>query len=230
MDLQAAMGFLAELQVGGFRSRVQRLELDAVRANLSNIEGRLASFKITDATLAAALQVKRAVGEINVIIHSIGILLALPLILEPGEEVEYVSLGAGNTGRAFDLETNLRVAEFKFISWRGGPEAIRQNSIFKDFFYLANHETTKRKELYVVGDLHPMRFFHGGRAMSSVTKEKKLAIDFNNRFADQYRTVREYFAAHRHLVQIRDLEKLAPGLFGQIAEVEEVQSGLGEIS
>ena len=134
MDLQSAMASLAELQAGGLRSRVQLLEAGSVGVNQSNVEERLAAFKITDATLAAALQVKRAVGEINVVIHSIGILLALPLILEPGEEVEYVSLGAGNTGRAFDRETNLRVAEFKFTGWRGGSESIRQNGIFKDFF------------------------------------------------------------------------------------------------
>lgn len=77
--------------------------------------------------LAAAAEMKRLAGQINVTIHALDILLCLPYILEPGEQVEYVSLGAGNTGRQFDLETNLRVAEFKFIRWRGGAESIRQN-------------------------------------------------------------------------------------------------------
>ncbi|WP_283814259.1 hypothetical protein [Bradyrhizobium aeschynomenes] len=44
-------------------------------------------------------------------------MLCLPHILEEGEIVDYVSLGAGNTGRPFDLETNRRIAEFKFIHW-----------------------------------------------------------------------------------------------------------------
>ena len=66
--------------------------------------------------------------------------------------------------------------------------------------------------------------------MSSVTKEKRLARDFQDQFADQYATVREYFAAHRHLVQIRDLEKMSPGLFGPIAEIDEQQLELGDIS
>jgi hypothetical protein len=35
----------------------------------------------------------------------------------------FPKIGAGYTGREFDLETNYRVAEFKFIHWRGGPEA-----------------------------------------------------------------------------------------------------------
>jgi hypothetical protein len=43
------------------------------------------------------------------------------------------------TGRSFDLETSYRVAvaEFKFIRWQGGPESIRQNQLFKDFYLLA---------------------------------------------------------------------------------------------
>ncbi len=72
--------------------------------------------------LSAAAEMKRLAGQINVTIHALGVLLCLPHILEPAERVEYVSLGAGNTGRKFDLETNHRVAEFKFIRWRGGTE------------------------------------------------------------------------------------------------------------
>src|SRR3981081_3893451 len=70
--------------------------------------------------LGAAGLVKQLAGQINVVIHALGILLCLPHILRPGEVIDYVSLGAGNTGRAFDLETSLRVAEFKFIHWQGG--------------------------------------------------------------------------------------------------------------
>src|SRR5271163_3729460 len=95
--------------------------------------------------LGAAGQVKQLAGQINVVIHALGILLCLPHILRPGEIIEYVSLGAGNTGRAFDLETSLRIAEFKFIHWQGGPESIRQNSLFKDFYEMAEHETHKEK-------------------------------------------------------------------------------------
>src|SRR5436305_14059511 len=65
--------------------------------------------------LGAAGLVKQLAGQINVVIHALGILLCLPHILRPGEIIEYVSLGAGNTGRAFDLETNQRIAEFEFI-------------------------------------------------------------------------------------------------------------------
>jgi hypothetical protein len=39
-------------------------------------------------------------------------LVALPKILEPGELVQSLSLGDGNTGRAHDLETDRRIDEF----------------------------------------------------------------------------------------------------------------------
>lgn len=85
----------------------------------------LGSSGIDREVLAAAAALKRLAGQINVSIHAMGILLCLPHILEPYESVKYMSLGAGNTGRKFDLETNYRIAEFKFIHWRGGPESVR---------------------------------------------------------------------------------------------------------
>jgi hypothetical protein len=74
--------------------------------------------------------------------------------LEPAERVEYLSLGAGNTGKAFDLETDLRVCEFKFINWQGGAEAIRQNALFKDLYLLAEASTAKRKYKTFSGTRH----------------------------------------------------------------------------
>src|SRR5208283_3156081 len=118
--------------------------------------------------LGAAGQIKQLAGQINVVIHALGILLCLPHILRAGEVIEYVSLGAGNTNRNFDLETNQRIAEFKFIRWQGGPEVIRQNALFKDFYEMAEHATEKQRLLYVLGTQHPEKFFNGGRAISSV--------------------------------------------------------------
>lgn len=156
--------------------------------------------------LAAAAAMKRLAGQINVTIHALGILLCLPHILEPGEHVEYVSLGAGNTGRRFDLETNLRVAEFKFIHWRGGPEAIRQNSVFKDYFLLADHVTPKRKHLYLLGTEQGLAFLRGRRALNSVlSRNEKVRSVFAERFGARYRTVGEYYAEHSSAVVIDDI-------------------------
>jgi hypothetical protein len=144
--------------------------------------------------LSAAAEMKRLAGQINVTIHALGIILCLPHILEPGEVVESVSLGADNTGRHFDPEMNYRVAEFKFIRWRGGAELIRQNGIFKDYLLLADYETSKRKYLYLLGLEHALKFFRGGRAIS-------IILSRDNRL----RTVREYFAVHGGDVMIEDV-------------------------
>ena len=174
--------------------------------------------------LDAAGLIKHLAGQINVVIHALGILLCLPHILRSGEIIEYVSLGAGNTGRAFDLETNRRVAEFKFIRWQGGPESIRQNSLFKDFYQMAEHETAKEKFLYVLGTEHGEKFFNGGRALSSVlSRNVKLRNKFHEKFGDQYRTVRDYYLPRKGLVVIQDVSPFVPGLVTavEVTEAEE---------
>lgn len=172
--------------------------------------------------LGAAGLIKQLAGQINVVIHALGILLCLPHILRPGEIIDYVSLGAGNTGRAFDLETNLRVAEFKFIRWQGGPESIRQNSLFKDFYEMAEHETLKEKYLYVLGTEHGEKFFNGGRALSSVLRNVTLRNKFNQKFGDRYRIVRDYYLPRKGLVVIQDVSPFVPDLVTAAAEPAEV--------
>lgn len=187
-------------------------------ATLSRLEAAVQGVTATDCqmfldeaeagreALSAAAELKRQAGQINVTIHALGILLCLPHLLEPSECVEYVSLGAGNTGRAFDLETNLRVAEFKFINWRGGAETIRQNGVFKDYLLLALSPTKKRKYLYLLGTDHAVKFLRGGRALSSVlSRNAKLQHIFTERFGDTYRTVGAYYADHADAVRIKDV-------------------------
>lgn len=170
--------------------------------------------------LRAAAEMKRLAGQINVVIHALGILMCLPHILEEGEIVEYVSLGAGNTGRAFDLETNLRVAEFKFIKWQGGSETIRQNSIFKDAFELVRHETTKRKYLYVLGTKYPLKFLKGGRAINSVlSRNVKLKMVFDELYGKEFKKMREWYAVHHVNFSVVDvspwLSELAENLIDE---------------
>lgn len=172
--------------------------------------------------LVAAAEMKRLAGQINVVIHALGILLCLPHILEEGEHVEYLSLGAGNTGREFDLETNYRVAEFKFINWRGGAESIRQNQIFKDFFLLAESDSAKRKYLYVLGTHHPLKFLNGGRALKSVlSRGDKVQALFYDRFGETFVRVRDYYQDHRHKVIVEDVSVWLPELSGIGEDAEE---------
>lgn len=163
--------------------------------------------------LAAAAEIKRQAGQINVTIHALGILLCLPHILEPEERIEYVSLGAGNTGRKYDLATNLRISEFKFIKWQGGSETIRQNSIFKDFVQLEENPTSKRKYLYLMGTQHAIRFFESGRVLESVlSRNEKLRTSFFGRFGNRFKTVRDYYQVHHAGVKIEDVSGWLPEL------------------
>jgi len=178
----------------------------------------------SESTLAGAGHLKRLLGQLNVVIHAVGILVCLPKILEPGETIESVSLGAGNTGRSFDLETDRRVAEFKFIRWQGGSETIRQNNLFKDFLLLAEHETKKGKFLYVLETHHALKFLNGGRALDSVlSKNVALYRQFQARHGGRYRTVREYYQPRRSLVQIEDV---SPWLGGLMADEEATEAGV----
>ena len=194
---------------------------------LSRLEGAIEGTKSSDYTsflnqnhvdssaLAAAAVMKRLAGQINVTIHALGILLCLPHILKPGEKIEYVSLGAGNTGRAFDLETNKRIAEFKFIHWQGGAETIRQNALFKDFFQLAAADTDKTKYLYVLGTEKPLKFLRGGRAMDSVlSRNAKVHADFVDLYGVRYKRVCDYFHDHDKKVKITDVSPWLPELAG----------------
>jgi hypothetical protein len=157
----------------------------------------------------SALTIKKLASQIDVIIHSSGILRSLPKILRNGEVVESVSLGAGNTGKKFDLETNFRIAEYKFIDWKGGAEAIRQNGIFKDFFELAEYKTDKEKYMYVVGTEIPMKFFNGGRALTSVLSRYPKTLDYiSNKYEPTITKVRDYYKITKHEVVIQDISEI----------------------
>lgn len=179
--------------------------------SLDNYRDLLEKFRINDDLLVAAGHVKRLSGQINVIVHAVGILLSLPKLLEPGEKIESVSLGAGNTGRCFDLETDRRIAEFKFINWRGA-DAMRQNSLFKDFYGLAEYETDKSKYLYLLGTEIPLRFLKGKRAVRSVlSKHLDVYNEFTAKYPD-YRTVNDYYGPRQKDVQLVDVSLYVPGI------------------
>jgi hypothetical protein len=168
--------------------------------------------------LAAAGMVKKLAGQINVVIHATGILMCLPQILELGEVVQYVSLGAGNTGRRFDLETDRRVAEFKFIRWRGA-DSIREGALFKDFYLLAEHFTPKRKYMYVLGTEYPLKFLNGGRAIESVLeKYARLLARFTETHRNTFATVRDYCQARGTQVTVADVSPWVSGLVADEAD------------
>ena len=207
---------------GSLTGRLSALQDSFQGKSKADSEFLCSTLNINPSLLDSALVLKQAAGQINVVVHSIGILVSLPCILKEGEIIESLSLGAGNTGRPFDLETNLRLAEFKFIQWKGGSESIRQNSLFKDFYWLAeyNEDTTKDRYLYVVGLEHPKKFLTGGRALGSVmSRNNKLLTDFQRRrYGERFSKVCEYYEYRKSRVKLVDIMEAAPPLtdiFGQ---------------
>jgi hypothetical protein len=169
--------------------------------------------------LEAAFELKRSVSELNTFIHAVGIIASLPHLLRSGEVIESVSLGAGNTGKDFDLETNLRVAEFKFITWKGN-DAVRQDSLFADLVKLCLHPSDKQKFLYLTGADLALRFLEGRRAIESVlSRRAKILAAFHNRFASGFKTVGEFYRCDFNCVRLVDLHDVVPGLRQIIAGV-----------
>jgi hypothetical protein len=201
--------------------RIAALESALMNADAGSCSAILNRESVSRELLSGAYLLKRAAGQINVVIHALGILFVVPHILESGERIEYLSLGAGNTGRAFDLETTHRVAEFKFIHWQGGAETIRQNALFKDYYLLAEHSTPKRKYLYVLGTEHPLRFLRSGRSLKSImSRNNMLWAEFQNRFGDRFSTVGEYFAYRQDDVCVVDIS----AMLGELVPPEDPQN------
>jgi hypothetical protein len=94
------------------------LQKQVINKDIVSVKSIVSKEYLSESTLGAALEVKEVMGQINVVVHTLGILNALPYILKDGEVIESVSLGADNASSEFDLITNMRIAEFKFITWR----------------------------------------------------------------------------------------------------------------
>jgi hypothetical protein len=217
-DLENIMSGLDEVY-----AQIQTFKEDSLRKRIASIEAKLhgadsAACQAFDSNegigpelLIAAFALKRASSQINEVVHAVGILVSLPHILRDGELVEALSLAAGNTGKTFDLETNQRVAEFKFIDWKGGPESIRQNQLFKDFYLLAEFSTPKERYLYVLGADHPTKFLTGGRALDSVmSRNNKLWTEFQRTYGGRFSTVSDYYGYRKDKVKIVDLANVVP--------------------
>jgi hypothetical protein len=225
---------MSEIKLVDAFDRLQRFEQTNLGQQIASIEmqlrarGKVAceelceSEAITPALLDSALLVKRLAGQINVTVHAVGILLALPHILSEGEVIEKLSLGAGNTGKDFDLETNRRIAEFKFVHWRGGPESIRQKQLFKDFYYLAEEETGRERYLYVTNEKYPKKFLQSRTSLDGVmSRNIPLMRDFRQRYPHRFTTVGEYYDYRRERVKLLDLSRILPQLaqeFDSIAQ------------
>lgn len=211
-DLSRAADAISQLGIGSqLTATIRAIETSLTGKQRRAAERTIAAHDIDETVLKGALSIKDLAGQINVVIHTVGILVALPHILARDERIESVSLGAGNTGRDHDLVTDRRIAEFKFIQWRGGAESIRQNSLFIDLFNLASSKTKKARYMYVVDREHPDRFLSSRRALSSVlSRNAAAAARFKSLHGDRFKTVADYAEYIEGRVEIVDLRDVVP--------------------
>lgn len=97
-----------------------------------------------------------------------------------------------------------------FIAWKGGPEAIRQNTLFVDLYYLAEFGTDKRRQLYVTEIDRPLRFLRGRRRV--LTNHGTIADQFNVWYGDRCHVVQEYWPDVQNRVESVDVSRVVPAL------------------
>jgi hypothetical protein len=209
MELADAVNRINDFKGFWLAVKLATIEQDFEGCNIETAGSLYSKYHLEGPLLEAADTLKEAASQIDEVIHAVGILKFLPKILQVDEVIESLSLGAGSTGKPFDLITNLRIAEFKFIYWKGGAESIRQNQLFKDFFNLAEYDTQKKRCLYVLDSSIPLKFLNGGRSIESVlSRNLKLWQTFQQKYGTRFTRVKEYYNYRKDKVEIVDLSKL----------------------
>lgn len=181
--------------------------------NISSVQQIINRDVTSTETLNAALEVKSVMGQINVVVHALGILNSLPYILDENEVIESLSLGADNASSEFDLITNKRIAEFKFITWRGN-DSMRLKTTFADYYNLVEYETEKEKYLYLTECSYFEKFLNGRRSFSSIlSKNNKIANEFEAKYNNKYNFINEYYKDNKFKVNLISLNEIVPDLF-----------------
>lgn len=175
----------------------------------------------------ATLALKVLAGEVDVLLHAIGIAAALPHVLTDGEQVISVSVdhdGGGTAGSAGlgvgDLVTDRQVAEFTFIRWaeRGG-NGQREVKLLRDLIKLDLLEDTaasgRRRILYVTGGAPALKFLTSGQTIGKkLGRNADVLARFADRHGQRFSRIGDYWA---HLqstgrVELVDLHVVAPEL------------------
>lgn len=130
--------------------------------------------------LSASLLIREELGKLSDLVHATGIALALPHLPESDEVLKTPSLAAGNDpGRLYDVETNVRAAEFKFARWTNGGNGGREKDLFKDIVLLAHAPKELRAEIYVRG-ARPARFLSGRASARKQVKRSQVVLERRN--------------------------------------------------
>jgi hypothetical protein len=209
-----AFAQLAAFLTGGrLTGVVAELEYELDGTDASTAASAAKSAGMHPELLTAALLVRRDLGRLNDLVHAAAISLALPLILGPGEKLaNRPSLAAGNDPtRSFDVETNMRVAEFQLSLW-SGTDAMRKRGVFHDLVHLAADSSGRRPELYVAGAL-PLRFLRESRSTArwALNRGADSTRDlFLDRFGSLDTLIRDFTAGPASRVRLVDLAEVLP--------------------
>jgi hypothetical protein len=191
---------------------IAAIEADVEHATALEVRSVALASGVDTRLLAAAVRVRRDLGRLNDIIQAAAILALLPGMLEDGETlVSRPHLTAGNDPRRpFDVETNLRVVEFKFEVW-AGDDAVGKRELFKDLVRLAADTSGRRPELFVLGP-EPRRFLETARSKAAwaLYRSPGLLRLFTERFGDVSMTLAAFTAGPGARVRIVDMAPLLP--------------------
>ena len=200
---------LASFGRGSLTRTVADLERGLTGKDSGGLKSALESQGVTGRTLEAGLIARDMFGRLNDIVHAVAITVALPLLLEPGEIVESVSLAAGNSpDRPFDLSTNRRIAEFKLSRW-DGHDTARKLQLAKDLVHLAADESGRRAQLFVLDD-RPFEFVsRSASLMQHLLKRFPGTLQmFESRFGDPAVSMAEFRSVDGSQVELIDLRTI----------------------
>jgi len=204
----------AFLKAEPFTTTIAALEYELEGQSQRNIRRAVRRNGISVDVLQAALALREHFGRVNDVIHATAIALVLPHLLAPNEQMKRPSLAAGNNpSRPFDIETNLRIAEFKLARW-DGSDAMRKRQVFKDLVQLAADASGRKAELYVLGQ-RPVRFLRSTKARAAWGLDRAPAVRtvFEKRFGPLDMRIADFASGHGAHVTIIDLEQRFPELF-----------------
>lgn len=163
---------------------------------------------------SAAKVIKEASAQIDEIVHASGIMLAKSVWLDKNEEVQYLSLGAGNHKGKFDFETNLRIVEFKFGKWNeSSANGVRRRGYFSNYVSLLTANDIRNK-YFVVEDKNAfIKFMNGTASWKNVlsknpTGYKKLENFLIDNKMKHIVTVSEIYNHFKELVTVVDFKEI----------------------
>ena len=204
MKTDKALDIILDFKGSSLKTKLADIKAKTIGKSKSDI-------KANEDLFDAALAVKNVSAQINEIVHAVGIINSLPKILSENEIVTNLSLAAGAEGDGFDLETDKRVAEFKFSKWQdgGAKNGMRKRHVFADFVNLTILKTDKKKELYAVSADSILKYFNGRANWERVlSKSGGIQYKFEDYLKEinrtEIKTLKEVFEIST--VQIIDIE------------------------